>query len=155
MKKIRLFHGFVLEIWLIKKSCNLVDWEHFGPYLTKKKFSQTWDLYRNTANNISFHYRTKFSKNQWPNFSTNSKNPVFGLFLVHFPNFGGKIFFPENLALYGFLPQCQNLEKTNDAILRKCLDRWKDRGMEGWKDKQTLFYRTLLATTGGPLIKLI
>ena len=155
MKKIRLFHGFVLEIWLIKKSCNLVDWEHFGPYLTKKKFSQTWDLYRNTANNISFHYRTNSVKINDQIFQQIQKTLFLAYFLVHFPNFGGKTFFPENLALYGFLPQCQNLEKTNDAILRKCLDRWKDRGMEGWKDKQTLFYRTLLATTGGPLIKLI
>ena len=34
-----------LEIWLIKNSC-------------KPKFSQKWDLSRNTAENISFHYRT-------------------------------------------------------------------------------------------------
>ena len=38
--KIRLFHWFVLEIWLIKKSCNLIGWEHFGPYLRNKNFSK-------------------------------------------------------------------------------------------------------------------
>ena len=29
---------------------------------------------------------------------------------------------------------CQNLEKTNDTIPRKCPDRWKDGRMEGWTD---------------------
>ena len=38
MKKIRLFNWFVLEIWLIKKPCNLIDWEHFSPYLRNKNF---------------------------------------------------------------------------------------------------------------------
>ena len=40
--------------------------------------------------------------------------------------------FLENPALsrttsYGFLALCQNLEKVNDTIQRKCPDRWKDR----------------------------
>ena len=38
MQKIKLFHWFVLEIELIKKSCNLIGWEHFGPYLSKQNF---------------------------------------------------------------------------------------------------------------------
>ena len=63
-----------------------------------------------------------------------------------FPIFGAKNIFLENLALscttsYGFLATCQNLEKVNDTIQRKRLERWKD--------GQTLFYRTLLATAGG------
>ena len=42
-----------------------------------------------------------------------------------FPNFIAEIFFPENPALscttlYGFLAPCQNLEKINDKIPRKC-----------------------------------
>ena len=48
-KKIRLFHWFVLEISSIKKSCNLIGWEHFSPYLK---------LCWNTTNIINFHYRT-------------------------------------------------------------------------------------------------
>ena len=49
-------------------------------------------------------------------------------FLAHFPNFLGKKDFLENPALsrtisYGFLASCQNLEKTNDTIPRKRLDR--------------------------------
>ena len=83
-----------------------------------------------------------------PNFSINSKNPVFGTSLVHFANFWGKNIFSRNPALtsttsYGFLAPYQNLEKTNDNIPRK--------QMEGWKDGQTIFYRTLPATAGGPI----
>ena len=36
MQKIRLFHRFVLELGLIKKSCSLTGSEHFGPYLRNK-----------------------------------------------------------------------------------------------------------------------
>ena len=59
-KKNRLFYWFVLEIWLIKKFCNLIGWEHFGPYLWDKRIP--WDLCRNTANNKNFHYRTNSVK---------------------------------------------------------------------------------------------
>ena len=59
------------------------------------------------------------------------------LFLSHFwfifPIFGAKNIFPENLGQsrttsYGFLPQRQNLEKTNNTFPRKCQDRQKDGG---------------------------
>ena len=40
--------------------------------------------------------------------------------------------------------------KFNDAIQRKRLERQ----MEGQKDGQTLFYRTLPATTGGPITRI-
>ena len=50
------------------------------------------------------------------NFAINSKKPVFGPFLVDFPNFGGKKLFLENpaqsrTASRGFLVPFQNLEK--------------------------------------------
>ena len=38
MQKIRIFHWFVLETWLIKKSCNLIGWEHIGLCLRNKIF---------------------------------------------------------------------------------------------------------------------
>ena len=38
------------------------------------------------------------------------------------------------------------LKKTNDATPRKCTEGQT----EGWKDGQTLFYRTLPATVGDP-----
>ena len=53
-----------------------------------------------------------------------------------FPIFEVKKIFLENLALshatsYGFLAPCQNLEKVNDTIQRKCPDRWKDGRTDG------------------------
>ena len=131
MQKIRLFHWLVLEIWLIKKSCNLIGWEHFGPYLGNQNFPKTWDLCRNTANNIHFHHRTNSVKINDKIFQYIQKT----LFLIHFwsifPILGAKKVFLENPALsrttlYGFLVSCQNLEKTNDTILRKHLDWRKD-----------------------------
>ena len=61
-----------------------------------------------------------------------------------FPIFGAKKIFLENPTLscttsYGFLTPCQNLQKVNDAIQRKCLDRRKDGRTGGQKDGQTLF----------------
>ena len=80
-------------------------------------------------------------------FSNKFKKPCFWPILGHFPNFGGKKNFPGKSGSvtstpYGFLAPCQNLEKVNDTIQRKCLDRWKD--------GQTLFYRAIPATIGGP-----
>ena len=68
------------------------------------------------------------------------------LFLAHFgsifPIFGAKKNFLENPALspttsYGFLAPCQNLEKINDIIQRKCPERQKDGRTEGWTEGQT------------------
>ena len=56
-------------------------------------------------------------------------NKFKNLFLAHFSNFGGKKFFLESHALttiYGFLTQSPNIEKANDIIPRKRLDRRKD-----------------------------
>ena len=49
--------------------------------------------------------------------------------------------------MYGPLRPCQVSEKTNESIPRKLTDNRKD----GWKDEQTLFYRTLPAEAGGPI----
>ena len=80
-------------------------------------------------------------------FSNKFKKPCFWpIFTI----FGAKKIFLENPTLsrttsYGFLAPSQNLEKVNDTIQRKRLDR----RTEGWKHRQILFYRTLAATTGG------
>ena len=60
------------------------------------------------------------------------------LFGSIFPIFWAKNIFPENPALscttsYEFLAPCQNLEKINVTIPRKCLDKRKD----GWNDRGT------------------
>ena len=88
-------------------------------------------------------------------YSNKLKKPCFWPISDPFSQFWGqKIFFPENPALpstnsYGFLATCQNLEKSNDTIPRKHLDRREDGKMEG---QRTLFHRTLLATTWGSII---
>ena len=78
----------------------------------KPEFSPIWDLSRNTANNINFHYRTN---------SVKIDDKIFQYFGCH----------AQNPALscttsYCFLASCQNLEKTNDTIPGKCPDRRKD-----------------------------
>ena len=73
-----------------------------------------------------------------------------------FPILGAKKIFLENPALphttsYGFQAPCQNLDKVNDIIQRKRPDRRTKGQKDGRKDGETLFYRTLPATAGGPL----
>ena len=69
------------------------------------------------------------------------KNPILTHFWPTFPVLGAKKFFLGNPALsrttsYGFLASCQNLEKTNDTIPRKHLDR-QDGRMDGRMEGQT------------------
>ena len=64
------------------------------------------------------------------------------MLLVNFPNFWGKKVFLENSALlrttsYEFLEPYQNLEKSDDTILRKRPDRRKDERTEGQTDGRT------------------
>ena len=77
-------------------------------------------------------------------------------FLAHFgpflPIFRAMRIFLKNPALTrttsrDFLSPCQKLEKTNDQIPRKLLNRRTD--------GQTLFHRTLPAAAGGPIKNLI
>ena len=114
MQKIRLLYWFVLEIWLVKKSCNLIGWEHFDPYLWNKNFAGLDNcrilqrIVQDRANNISFYYRINSV-----NFSINPKNRFWSIS----PIFGAKKISWENPALscttsYRFLAPWQNLEKT-------------------------------------------
>ena len=62
---------------------------------------------------------------------TQSSNKFKKRFLTHFPNVWDKKNFLENLALLCTTSTpCQNLEKVNNTIQRKCLDRQT----EGWAD---------------------
>ena len=101
---------------------------------------------RNTANKINFHYRTN-SVNIIAKIFQYIKKTLFSVhFWFIFPIFWAKIFFWKiqlSRTSYGFLAPCQNLVRTNGTIPRKCLDKWKD--------EQTLFYRTLPVTAGGPV----
>ena len=133
MQRIRLFH------WLKNPAIWL---RTFRSISQEADFSQIWDLCRNAANNINFHYRTNSVTINDKISQYIKKIPVFGPFLAHFPNFLSKkkIFWKIRLprtTSYGFLASCQNLEKTNDTIPRKRLDRWKDWRTEGWTEGRT------------------
>ena len=102
--------------------------ENIWPISQKQKFSQIWDLCRNTENNIIF-FRIEKT-----------------LLLAHFgPIFlilGAKKIFRENPALShttsnGILAPCQNLEKIDDTIPRKRPDRRKDGRKDGSTDGRT------------------
>ena len=58
------------------------------------------------------------------------KNPIFGLFLAHFPNFVGKNSFSKisgcHTQLHKGFYTMQKLKKTNDPIPRGYPDRQKD-----------------------------
>ena len=78
------------------------------------------------------------------------KTLLLGHFLIIFGHFRPMQIFSKNPALphsiiYKLLTPCQVSEKTNEPIPRKLTYRQKDR----WKDKQALFYRTLLTRIGG------
>ena len=85
--------------WL-KKSCNQIGREQFGPYLRNQSFPK-YGICAGTQEIIIFHYINN----------------------IHYISKYGakKNFFPENLALscttsYRFLAPCQNLEKNTDFI---------------------------------------
>ena len=116
----------------------------------EQPFSQIWDLCRNTTNNISFHYRTNSVKINDQIFHYTQKNLSLGHFWSIFPNIWRKKFFSRNYGSiaqtsYGYLAPNQNSEKTN-ANSKKTPGQ-----KDGRKDGETLFYRTLPASDGGPI----
>ena len=132
----------------------MVDWKilqsgwlrTFWSISQEQKFSQIWDLFRNTANNISFHYTIKPVKINDHIFQYIQKNPVFGPFLVHFYKFWGKKFFSgkSSSVTHNFIWVSSTMPKFRKN------ERYNSKKTPGQKDGQTLFYRTLLATAGGP-----
>ena len=145
MQKIRLFHWFVLEIWVSKKSCNLsfLAEKLFGK-ITGNFFSQIWYFCTNTANNINIE---QIQKRLMTKFFNKFKKPCFQPIFGTFSKFQvQKIFFLQNKPLsdttsYGLLTTYQFLEKTNDTFLENsCTD--------GRIESQIIFYKTLLAIAG-------
>ena len=126
---VNLFYRYV---WLKNPAIWLAD--NILDHIFRTTISQIWDLYRNTANKINFHYRTN---------SVKIKTPILAHFQYIFPPiFGGNKMFLEIPAQsrtisYGFLAPCENLENA-----------WKDKN-DGRTDRR-LFYRILPANTGCP-----
>ena len=140
MQKIRLFYWLVLEILLIIKACNLLGWEHFGPYLRNQNFSK-YGICAGTQQIIKIFVVEQIQQKLMTKYFNIFKKSCFWPI---FPIFGAKKFFLGHLTLsgttsYGFLALHQNLEKTNDKIPRKQPDRqkvrWKDRRRDGRMDR--------------------
>ena len=123
MQKIRLLHWFVLEKWSIKKSCNLIGWEHFGPYLRNKNFPK-YGIYAGAKQIISIFIIEQIQYKSTAKFFNKFKKPSFLPIFGSFPVSGAKRFPLENPALsratlYEFLAPWQNLEKIHKTIPKK------------------------------------
>ena len=71
-----------LEIWLIKNSCNLIGWEHFGPYLRNQNFLKN-GICAGTLQKIQVFVIERIQYKlivKFKNFSINSKNRFWPLF---------------------------------------------------------------------------
>ena len=141
VQKIGLFHRFALE------KCLQSYWlRAFWPISQEQHFSQIEDLYRNTVNNINFHYRTNSRKINDQNF-LNSKT----LFLTYFwptsPILGGKKCFPKKSGMHNlirFSITMPKFKETYSSNSSRTIQR-----TAGWKDGQTLFHGTILVTARG------
>ena len=138
MQKIRLFYWFVLEIWLIKKSCNLIGWEHFGTYL-RNKDPPKYGICTGAQEIIKVFIIEQIQRKLTTKSFNKFKKPCFWSIFGPFSQTLGQKIFPENPALsyttsYGFLAPYQNSEKTNDTIPRKRLDRKTNGTAEGRTD---------------------
>ena len=100
MQKINFIIHFFLTILHFKESCNLIDRQHFGPWLETQNYAR--------APEMLVKYQ-KISKT---------------LFWALLPKFGPKMNFPGKGALpvfqySNYLPLCQKSEKPNEPFLRK------------------------------------
>ena len=143
--KIKVRYSSINEILTIKEYWNLIGQEPFLAITWEPDFSQACSFCRMLMNHKNFCFTQFPDKTNDVIFLKSPKT----LFLEHFwpllVIFAQWGFFAKNLALsqitiYRPLTPCQVSEKTNEPILRKFTDRWKDR----W----TLFYRTLPAKAG-------
>ena len=140
MQKIRPFCWFFMEIWLSKKSCNQIGWEHFGPYLGNKTFPKYGIFCAWTQQILKVFIPIQIQKKWMTKCFNKFKKPCFWPIFGPFSDFWAKKFPPENPALscttsYGFLASCQNSEKTNDTtISRKRLGRRTDGRTKGRTD---------------------
>ena len=140
------------EILTIKEHLNFIGREQLLAITWEPDFSQACSFDRMLINNKIFHFTQTPRKNNDTIFLKSPKTMFLGHFwpfLVILPHWD---FFPKNPALshttiYGPQTPCQVSQKTNEPIPTKLMDRLK----EGWKDRQTLFYRPLLAEVKGPI----
>ena len=135
MQKIRLFHWFIQEIWLI------AIWlaENILAHISGTKIFPNME----SVQEQSKYYKCSLSKNSVKDndiFFNKSKKTVFGPFLVHFPYLGGKKNFSgkSGSATHNFIwvsSTMSKFRKANDEIPRKRPDRRNDRRTSGRTDE--------------------
>ena len=128
---ISLFSSDIFNLKILQS-----DWPRaFWPISQKSNFFQIWNLNRNTANNINFHYRSN-SQNITNKISQKIKTHIFGRFL------GARLF--HNIRLcYKQLRVSKNMPqfRKNYLIPRKRLE-------DGRNEGPILFLRTYPFTVG-------
>ena len=130
MQKIRLFHHFVVEMQSFKNTAICLVESVLAHISGTRIFPSMWFVQE-----YSKYYKislwTKFRKKLMTLSSNKFKKPCFWPI---FPMFGTKKISWKiwlcHAQLHVFLAPCQNLEKVNNTIQRKCLDRQT----EGWTD---------------------
>ena len=129
------------------------DWlRTFWPISQEPEFSQIWDLCRNTANNINFHYRTNSVKINDKIFQYFQKKTCFWSIFGPFSQFLKKFFSRKSGSVkHNFIWVCSIMPKfrKNYWFNSKKTPRQTE-GQKDGQEGQTLFYRILLATAGGP-----
>ena len=109
--KNQAFYWFILKIWLIKKSCNLIGWEHFGAYLRNKNFPKD-GICAGTQKIIYVFIIEQIQKKLMTKSFYKFKKPCFWSIFGPFSQILGQIFFWKiwlsHTTSYGFLALCQN-----------------------------------------------
>ena len=152
MQKIRLFYWFVFKIWLIKKFCNLIGWEHFNPYFRTKSFPKH-GICVGTQQILKVFIIEQIQLKLMTKCFYKFKKPCFWSIwqILGAKHFSGK----SGSDTHNFIRFSSTMpkfrKKANDTVPRKCPDRQKDRRTEWQKDGQTLFNRTLSATAYGSI----
>ena len=143
MPKFRVRYWSKSEILTIKEYWNLIGWEPFLAITWEPDFSQACSFCRMLMNHKNFHFTKLPDKNDDVIFLKSPK----AMFWAIFGHFCLMEIFSKNLALphttiYEPLTSCQVSEKTNELILRKLTDRWKD----GWLRRKDGHCRQTLPT---------
>ena len=106
------------------------DFSLFGPNLGPKITFRQFYLYY-MFNIVASYHCMQIQGTLINKFEKMAKKLVVGAILAHLAQIGCTKFFFKNLApsvtrYYGRLPSCTISERTNDPILRKLIDRWRD-----------------------------
>ena len=138
---------------MIKEYWNLTDREPFLAITWKPDFSQACSFRRMLMNHKNFHFTQIPDKtNDLPDFLKKFKNHIFGRKFTIFGHFCPMgIFFKKSGSVIWAPNTMLRFRKNYWANSEKTYRQMEGR-TDGGKDGLTLFYRTLPAEAGGPII---